>query len=367
MVDEQIKNELINRYKYLYKNAVKILAPYMHEQTIEERKIINELLRKDKNTSFLVSDKLFIFLKNLDAKDLLELESFLLSDIPYQESAFYKRLEANKKNPEYLARVDEGVKLLKRENAKRSELTQTKLDMWQLLVKVSDFLNKQSGDLRNKKSKLLALDEYFRIARYKNDGTIWTSGSALNFHDLNNVSSFNTVSYRIKPTRDINDIGLSKSKFIKYVANMDNHYDYNNSLLTEEEKQAIYLSFHNELPWNIKITCEIEEKDANEIKDLRMKRPLHTKPCGQSFYISEKDIFVNPYNQKYHYYQMCPHCGYLVNIPESYFSHDIKERIENRCAKDPNLFTKYYFYSKVVGLDNESIEGQKIMLEKRRR
>ena len=33
MKKEQIKQELISRYKYIYENAVYILAPYMYQQT----------------------------------------------------------------------------------------------------------------------------------------------------------------------------------------------------------------------------------------------------------------------------------------------------------------------------------------------
>ena len=36
MTLEQAKQEVINRYRYLYENAYLILAPYMHEQSEEE-------------------------------------------------------------------------------------------------------------------------------------------------------------------------------------------------------------------------------------------------------------------------------------------------------------------------------------------
>lgn len=36
MEKEQIKQELINRYKYIYENAIYILVPYMHEETQDE-------------------------------------------------------------------------------------------------------------------------------------------------------------------------------------------------------------------------------------------------------------------------------------------------------------------------------------------
>ena len=58
---ETIKNELINIYKYIYENALYILAPYTYNQNNEKS------LKYDK-----LPDNL-----------LLDLESFLLSDISF--------------------------------------------------------------------------------------------------------------------------------------------------------------------------------------------------------------------------------------------------------------------------------------------
>ena len=32
--------------------------------------------------------------------------------------------------------------------------------------------------------------------------------------------------------------------------------------------------------------------------------------------IKENEIFVNPNDKLYRYYQLCPHCGFIVNIPK---------------------------------------------------
>lgn len=150
---------------------------------------------------------------------------------------------------------------------------------------------------------------------------------------MDNFSSYGEILSKNerKPSRDKDDIGLRKGAFINFIANMSNHYDSNFSILTEEEKQDIYLKYHDELPWNLEKICKIEEEYDFLRKDKRLVRPEHTNPCEKSFYINEKEIFVNSNDSIYRYYQLCPHCGYIVNIPKEILSDGIKKRIEQRC------------------------------------
>ena len=67
---------------------------------------------------------------------------------------------------------------------------------------------------------------------------------------------------------------------------------------------------------------------------------LSTLGYGKNFVIKEEEIFVNPDDKLYRYYQLCPHCGYIVNIPKKILSDGIKKRIEERCKKDDKLFKK---------------------------
>ena len=80
--------------------------------------------------------------------------------------------------------------------------------------------------------------------------------------------------------------------------------------------------------------------------------------------IKEEEIFVNPNNKLYRYYQLCPHCGFIVNIPKEILSDGIKQRIEERCSKDDKLFRKMFLYSELFSLDKTSTEGQKKLLKK---
>ena len=365
MEKAKVKEELIKRYKYIYENATIILAPYMYEQTKEEREKLNSEYKKD-GYEALISDKLLIYLKKLPVELLLDLESFLLSDVPLNESKLYIELEAKKKNPEYLAKVKNGLLLLEKDNANKSSLFQTKLDFWKVLLKVRDFVNEQSGDLKNKEKKLSSLDEYFRINRYSNNEKVWTSGFSINFKDMDHFSSFSAVvpKHERTPRRDKNDIGLKKSDFISFVSDYSNHYDDNFSILTEQEKQDIYLIYHDELPWNLEKTCELEEEYISTMIETRLERPEHTKSCGEVFFVNEEEIFIDPNDALYRYYQLCPHCGYIVNIPKEILSDGIKQRIEERCKKDSNLFRKMYLYSELFSLDKSSSKEQKKLLKK---
>lgn len=217
MNKQEIKKELIGRYKYIYENASFILAPYMYQQTKEERERLNRELKK-LGYRDLINNKLLISLKALPKSLLLDLESFLLSDIPFKESNLYKTLEIQKKNLDYLKKVKLGLNLVKDYNADLPNIMWLKLNSWKLFTLVRKFINEQSGDLKNKENKLVALDEYFRIDRYSNDGKIWTSGYSINFKDLKHLSSLNeNVSLEDRhPRRELSDIGLKKGNFIKY-------------------------------------------------------------------------------------------------------------------------------------------------------
>ena len=107
-----------------------------------------------------------------------------------------------------------------------------------------------------------------------------------------------------------------------------------------------------------------EEEYIKTMIETRLYRPENTEPCGENFIIKEDEIFVNPDDKLYRYYQLCPHCGYIVNIPKEILSDGIKQRIEERCSKDDKLFRKMFLYSELFGLDKTSTEGQKKMLKK---
>lgn len=357
MKKKEFKEEFINRYKYLYENAVYILAPYVNLQEKEE---------SDDKEEFLEVNNMKICLKDLPNNLLADLESFLLGDVPYNESNLYIDLESKKKNSVFLSEVKDSLGLLEVEDDKSIGLSfKSQLDIWNVLLKVRDFVNDDADDLINRGKKLESLDEYFRISRYKNDGKVWTSGYSLNYIDMINNSLPALPINKRKTKSSKNDSFLKSGEFVSYLSNYYNHYTDNLSVLTEREKQDIYLLYHDELPWNLETNCKFDDGYYPLVLETSLERPQHTKPCGIPFYVKEEEIFIDN-NNKFlcRYFQLCPHCGYIVNIPKDILSDGIRKRINDNCSKDPNLFRKKYLYSELFSLDKSSSDEQKILLKK---
>ena len=161
-------------------------------------------------------------------------------------------------------------------------------------------------------------------------------------------------------SREVGDVGLEESKMVLFLTNGNNINKDNNSILTEEEKQEIYLRYHDELPWNLDIRCAIEDQAIPTLVELEITRPDNTHPCGNHFHVKEEDIFVNPKDRQYRYYMLCPHCGYIVHIPSNLINDNIQKRIEERCQKDPNLFRKKMLYSELLSLEEDPITRKRL-------
>lgn len=360
MTTEQAKQELVKRYRYLYQNAYFILAPYMYEQNENEyKKMIREFANVH-GREILSRPLIYLNILRSDIVNSL-FEEFLLSDKTMEESKLYQLIENNRDNKEYIEKVKIGLELVEKDNKNiNCEILKSTLDLGKILEKVTEYLEEQSGDLKNKKRKLRVIDEYYRIYRYKNNGKIYTSGRNLNLHD---VSSIIVPRHEKILLRDKKDIGVESNIFIETITSIPYNED-NYSIFTENEKQEIYLYYHDELPCDLEIACAIEEDYIQSTIETRLYRPENTEPCGETFIIKEEEIFVNPNYNLYRYYQMCPHCGYMVNIPKEILSNGIKQRIEDRCSKDDKLFRKMFLYSELFSLDKKSNKGQKTLLKK---
>lgn len=362
MTLEQAKEELVRRYKYLYENASFILAPYMHEQNKEE---YEEMVKREmEEYEYILSTKPLIYL-NINTLDRVNsiFEELLLSSKNIKDTELYKFVESKRDDKEYLVQVKQGLELVERKNVGKTGILKETLNIWRILNATWDYVLEQSGDLKNKEKKLNVLDEYYRIARYRNNGKIYKSGRNLNIHD---VSSLSVPIHKIGTRRDKKDIGITKNDFINTIVNAS-RYENNWSIFTENEKQQIYLEYHDELPCDLKINCELEEEYiafGYNMIETRLCRPENTEPCGENFIIKEEEIFTNPIGEFNKYYQLCPHCGYIVNIPKEILSDGIKQRIEDRCNKDDKLFRKMYLYSELFSLDKKSNDGQKKLLKK---
>lgn len=360
MTVEFAKQEMVKRYKYLYENSYFILAPYMYEQTEEEfEKMCEENLNKY-DDCLLKKPLIYLNINRLDSVNSI-FEEFLLSEESMEESFLYRMVESNKNNKDYLDMVKNGLELLEKDNRDISlEMFKERIDILRLLGKVSEYIDEQSGDLDNKRRKLEVLDEYYRIFRYQNNGVIYKSGRKL---ILAECGSMIVSRFEKKPSRDKKDIGVKNNTFISTILSIP-YYEDNYSIFTEKEKQQIYLEYHDELPCDLETVCKFEDEINTKKIEMRLYRPHNTLPCGENFIIKEEEIFVDPMSNLYRYYQLCPHCGYIVNIPNDILSEGIKKRIEDRCSIDDKLFRKMFLYSELFSLDKNSSKGQRKLLKK---
>ena len=351
MEKEQVKEELRRRYCYIATHAEELLAPSVELTKLRKKGV----LKNDKEIYSIKVGKLPYDL-------LIDLESFLLSDIPMQESNLYKSWTLKKEEDSYKKMIEQGKELIKKHNdAMYSSYLEITLDAWLVLLNVRQFIAGQKTDRENSVEKLHALDEYFKIARYKNDGHVWHSGYLLKYMDVSNAfTDIITRPHEATYSRLEGDNGLESSKMVLFLTSKSNHNPENDSVLTEKEKQDIYLKYHDELPWDLQAKCAIEDQAIPTLIELGMTRPDHTFPCGNTFYIKEEDIFVNLNERQYRYYMLCPHCGYMVHIPSKELPDTIRKRIEDRCYNDPKLFRKKCLYSELLSLEEDPLVRRRL-------
>jgi len=348
---ENYKEELINRYKYLYENITYILAPCMYEETEEDvKKRIKKLCCSKEELTL----KRLIYRKGLDIDILSMLEEFLLDDIPFKDTIFYNYLEEQKQNPEYLKKVSYGLSLFEKYDARIPKnsyhrIKKNDLTLWNLLENVRMYIDAQIGYSKDKVNKLQVLDEYFRLNRYKNDGSIWSSGYHLSTVDfINNCvgDSYSTSSnsnIKIKD-RKPKDVGVKKNSFIDYF--ISTHKDVKTGgWLTEKEKQEVYLRYHEELPHDLYDMCCDNNLEVNSFI------PKETFPCFTPVLLKEENIFF--YEDKF--YHVCPTCGYIILIVDmdEYLTEGIKKRIIERSKKDLELPERMILYSKLKHMEDK--------------
>lgn len=240
------KEELIKRYEYLYENISYILGPYVHQQSMIE-------FLEDKIKYKSSRKRPLATLQLLDYDILFLIEEFLFCDSIMEQIPFYLELEIKKKDSKFLKSVKQGLHLMKSHNKSyQHHFFDIQLDMWTLLKQVREYIIDQANNYENKKLKLDALDEYFKICRYSNDGRVWTSGYELTGHDVKQIDDF----MMIVPKHDKlylsggSGFGIMNTGFIYYLSDESNKRKDNRSILSEKEKQDIYLKFHDEIPWD---------------------------------------------------------------------------------------------------------------------
>ena len=346
------------RYLFLSENAIYLLAPLIRcedELNFLVRSFDAKYGKKEfdgKHKIYLVPD---IFLSVL-------LERFLFEDSELEEDEFYKKVMELKNDPDYLKRVKTGISLAK-DDYFVGGLDNSDYLMYELLESVKNYIDRQD-DCLNKRRKLCALDEYFGLLLYSNDGNEWTSHHAFENQPVLDILDLKKSFVQLpKKTSDeaIKSRGVGYTNFLKaFNVKKDlisGTVKFNR--LTEKDKQEVYLKLHDELPWDLEIECKLEEPELNSMNDTRLVRPENTKPCGSVFRISEGDIFVT----RRGYYHLCNECGYMVKIPPKYISEGIGKRIRERCSKDENLLRKMELISELQALDDRSLPQHKVLFK----
>lgn len=317
---EIVKEEIIRRYKFIYKNVKWIIGPFKKERVDNEKKenLIN---------------------KNIP-EELLKLTwDFLLGDIICFDTELVKYVEKRKRDEKY-------VEVINQENDERNneEL------LWELFNSLSIYILNQRINSKSKKKLIRALDEYYRILRYENNKTTITDGSEI----TNNLKMIKYINLFNKKNDNLID-----GKFIDFVANKKNYNLNNQGILTEQDKLQVYLQFHDEIPWNTFVKCDVD--NLSPYKPDRKRMLNSNKPCGDFFFVDEKMVFIDPEEKFYEYYHMCPYCGYIVTLPHSLLSDTVKTRIKNQCLQD-----EYHFRSMMLKAQLKRLDYRDDVLIKKR-
>ena len=346
---EKAKHSLIKRYMYLYENAPLILAPFIHEPSDIEYILYKTNMRIKYNINWHST----LLISKVDKINEL-FEEFLFSDKKIKDTKLYQLIESKKEDKEYLENVKRVMNLVSSKNEKENKLFNTRLNIETILQIVNNYINEQSGDLKNKKNKLKVLNEYFNLLYYFNNQM-----SSTLYRPKIDLENHNTIEYK-KSLRSKEDVGVRKNNFIKAILALS-HNKKNSSIFTDNEKQKVYLNYHDELPWNLQIKCQAGNESPQVSIVNSLNQSDYTNSCKKLFLVNENDIFIDPNSLENRYYQICPYCGYIVNIPESLLSDGIKQRIEERCKKDNKLFKKMLLYSKIINEDEPVKNNSRVM------
>lgn len=284
--------------------------------------------------------------KHLGFNFMKWLEHLLLGNVPLEDTYLYKKFnEEKKKEEEQLEyttmRVRHTIWNRARVIGDRSKET------WELLSHLVYYISSRKNvNSYNNRKELEALDEYFRVLRYSNDGIEWTSGYELNGADLmHSLFLFQAEREEIVDYFDTPE--FEGNEFISCFASGPT--DKGSVRLTEKEKQELYLKYHDELPWDFIVSCSKNEK---------ISLPSVCTPCDNSVLVQENDIFVD---DNHDFYCLCDRCGYIIAIQKEGISKRVQKRIIDRCYPKKNLFRKMLIYSELQALDRE--DGIKVLRE----
>lgn len=251
------KEEFIKRIKYLNSNAMFLINPDKHDDLVC---LYNKIESNNKEL-------------------LINLELLLLSDQKIESNPLYQDVLLKQKDKKYLLYLKDNKDKI--------------IDVFTILCLVRRFIINNQVDKEVLIKKLEALDEYFKVMGYQNNGVTYQSG------------------------------------FIDYLSNGINWNSDNLCVLTEKEKQEMYLLFHDETAWDTQVKCEPSDLFFSD------------NYCNRDFYLREDELLY--YNDNY--YMMCPNCYNLVIINKKLIPDKIKEKIKKEALND-GYYLRNIFYKR---------------------
>jgi len=328
MINEEFKKELMWRYKFIYENIEYLVGPFL---------ICNPF---DEEIDYVVNRRIPF--------DLLVLgKKFLLNDGCAEFGELVKYVEKRKRNLAYVKDI----------NIKTEKYNDKAELVWQYFNSISNLIMHQEQNKILRRKKLLAMNEYYKILNYQNKTGVQKSDSKLISRYLENKNNSWISFFASKKEED----KLKNCNFIRYLSDKRNYDLESMGILSTKEKQEIYLGFHDELAWDMIIKCEVDKDTIYKPKKKHLLKQDINPPCQEEFYIVESKIFINPNDDFSDYYQVCPNCGYVVNIPHKLLPDKVRTRIEERCLNDENEFS-----SQLLKAELRSIDYRDDILIKRR-
>ena len=179
MNNEQVKEELMKRYMYLYQNKELILSLCIHSG-IEKKKIVKKIkefknILKNCKDDEMVSNTIkkiindykvelntekYYLMSNVNDNVVSMFEDFLFSDFDMEELDLYKHIEAVKNNEKYLSTFNYLIEQLEdRRNCNASLSNIPTFTVWKIL----SYVRRKNS---NNKILLDALDKYYNIDRF---------------------------------------------------------------------------------------------------------------------------------------------------------------------------------------------------------
>ena len=280
--NNQITEELIKRYLYLYENRELILSLCINT-SIEKKYIKNEIreLKKIKTKlkktnpdlisqielliniykKELIHKKYYLF-KSIDNEIVSSFEEFLFSDKSMEKTNLYKHIELIKSTPELLEINRLSIEMLEERRKNNQQLKKIPtFTVWKIL----SYVRRKNKD---NKIALKALDKYYNLDRFIITGVDWKSGYKLLqedidikeqameqypdmilFSEFSNGRAYNGIMVKISHNEfeDEDDyfayesspelayqpqMNYATSEFMHYLANMD--------MLDEQTKNNVY-------------------------------------------------------------------------------------------------------------------------------